>query len=462
MEASALIILAAGQGKRMKSSFPKVIHLIAGKPMLAYSLRLGDSLGIKKKMVVVGHEAERIKAEISNTKEDITYVYQDKQLGTAHAVEQVRPHLKNFSGNVLVLSADVPLLRESTIQKMIHYHVNHRASCTLLTAKVDQPAGYGRIIRNQKGQISEIVEQSDLKKGQEQIKEINAGIYCFRAKELFNALLAVNNYNRQREYYLTDVISILMEKGYTVGNLFVEDSQEIAGVNTRVDLSYVSRVIFQRNAEYHMSNGVTVIDPKSTFIENLVQIGQDTIVYPFTIITSGTKIGKLCHIGPYSHIINTSIGCRTKIYSSIVEESQIGNETMVGPYAHIRPGSVIGDKVRIGNYVEVKKTVIGNESKVGHLTYLGDATLGRGVNIGAGTITCNYDGKKKNTTIIEDGVFIGSNNSLVAPVTIGRNSYTAAGSTITQNISEKSLGIARARQKNIAGWVDKRSKKENE
>ncbi len=458
MESIASVILAAGQGKRMKSSIPKVLHLVAGRPMLSYSIDLTKALGIEKRLVIIGYQAEKIKKEINDSENDITYVYQEKQLGTAHAVQQANPYLIDFSGIILVLSADVPLLQASTIQKMINYHMKHQASCTLLTTNVERAEGYGRIIRNQQGIISEIIEQCDLSKEQEKIKEINAGVYCFNAKEMFKALKMVNQNNRQKEYYLTDVIKILIENKNIITNIMAQDSEEITGINTRKDLSRVSQVLYQRNASDHMSNGVTVVDPGNTYIENQVKIGQDTIIYPFTIIATGTEIGGCCHIGPYSHIINSCIGQRTRIYSSIVENSKIGNQTMIGPYSHIRPDSIIGDEVKIGNYVEVKKSFIDKGSKVGHLTYLGDAILGRKVNIGAGTITCNFDGKKKNPTTIEDGVFIGSNNTLVAPVTIGQDSYTAGGSTIVEDVPAKSLGIARSRQTNIAGWTEKRNK----
>ena len=457
MEFIASIILAAGKGKRMKSSSPKVLHQLAGQSILSYSLELTKSLGIKKRLVVVGHQADEIKKEINETQMDITFVFQEEQLGTAHAIQQTKSYLIDFPGIILILSADVPLLKASTIKKMLDYHTQQKASCTLLTANIEQPEGYGRIIRNQQGAITGIIEQSDLKKELEQIKEINAGVYCFNAQELFSSLKLVKQENSQKEYYLTDVIKILIEKGSFVGNVAVGDEKEIIGVNTRMDLSHVTRLLYQKNASAHMSNGVSIIDPTNTFIENQVEIGQDTIVNPFTIITKGTKIGKSCYIGPYSHIINSQIGNNVKIHSSVVEKSQIGSYTKIGPYSHIRPETIIGNEVRIGNYVEVKKSSIGKGSKVGHLSYLGDATLGAKVNIGAGTITCNFDGKKKNPTIIEDGVFIGSNNALVAPVTISQNSYTAAGSTITENVPARSLGISRSQQKNISNWTGKRN-----
>jgi len=453
MESIASIILAAGQGKRMKSSIPKTLHSVAGKPMISYSLKITESLNIKNKIVIVGKYAEEIREVVDHIDAGVTYVYQKEQLGTAHAVQQAEPQLNGFSGIVLVLYADVPLLRKKTIQKLIDTHIKNKASCTLLTAILENPEGYGRITKDEEEKVVGIVEQCDLKKSQEAIKEVNAGIYCFNARELFANLKLVNNNNNQKEYYLTDVIRILLNKNHLVKTVAVEDIEEIYGINTRMDLSRISRILYNRNAINHMSNGVTVIDTSNTYIESNVKIGQDTIIYPFTMITDGTRIGKNCHIGPYSHIINSIIGKETRVYSSVVEKSKIGNKTNVGPYTHIRPDSIIGNEVRIGNYVEVKKSFINNGSKVGHLTYLGDATLGKKVNIGAGTITCNYDGEKKNPTIIKDNVFIGSNNSLVAPVVIEENSYTAAGSTITEDVPAESLGIARSRQRNIVDWI---------
>ncbi|MBN2395607.1 MAG: bifunctional UDP-N-acetylglucosamine diphosphorylase/glucosamine-1-phosphate N-acetyltransferase GlmU [Candidatus Atribacteria bacterium] len=462
MEAIESVILAAGQGKRMKSSFPKALHCVAGKPMISYSLDLIKALKIKQGIVVIGHQAEEVKNELSGIYKDLIYVYQEEQLGTAHALQQTKPFLSRSTEVILVLSADVPLLRTSTIRKMILHHVKNKLSCTLLTANFEKPEGYGRIVRDQDKRISGIIEQADLARGQDQIKEVNAGVYCFNRRDLFNALSLVVQDNKQKEYYLTDVIKILAAKGYPIGSIAVKENQEIIGVNTRSDLANVSKIFFKRNLEYHMTNGVTVIDPESTFIDGHVKIGQDTIIYPFTIITAGSEIGKDCHIGPYSHIINSCVGQESRVHSSVIEKSKIGERVMIGPYSHLRPDSMIGDSVKIGNYVEIKKTIIGNESKVSHLTYLGDATLGQKVNIGAGTITCNFDGIKKNPTIIEDGVFIGSNNALVAPVTIGRHSYTAAGSTITQDVPMESLGIARSRQKNIPGWVKREKKQETQ
>ena len=461
MKSIASIILAAGKGTRMKSSLPKALHKVAGNSMISYSLELLKSLGIEKKIVVIGNKADKIKEEVGNIDPSVTFALQEEQLGTAHAIQQAESCLTGFSGTILILYTDVPLLRSSTIKDLIDSHTKCNSNCTVLTAFLDNPAGYGRIIRDTKGIFTKIVEQRDLAANQEQVNEVNAGIYCFDSEKLFSMLKLVKNDNSQKEYYLTDVIKILLKNGNTVSTVTVQDKEEILGVNTRLDLSSISRILYKRNATEHMLNGVTIVDENNTYIEKSVQIGQDTVIYPFTIITEGSVIGTNCHIGPYSHIVNSSIGQETSIYSSVVEKSKIGIRTNVGPYTHIRPGTIIGDEVRIGNYVEVKKSFIDNGSKVGHLTYIGDAKLGKKVNIGAGTITCNYDGKNKNPTTIKDGVFIGSNNSLVAPVTIEKDSYTAAGSTITTNVPEKSLGIARAKQKNIPGWVEKKSKKKN-
>lgn len=458
MDSIASIILAAGQGTRMKSSIPKALHSVAGRPMLSYPIELAKSLGIERKIVVVGRQADRIKKEFYSYDNKIIYANQEKQLGTAHAVQQAENYLHGFSGIILVLYTDVPLLRASTIKRLIDCHKKCKSSCTLLTANIEQPKGYGRIIRNKKNKITGIVEQRDLVQSQENIKEINVGIYCFNARELFDALKSVDKDNYQGEYYLPDVVKILLKRDCTVETLKVQDTTEISGINTRIDLSYVSRILYQRNADEHMKNGVTIIDRNNTYIDSQVKIGQDTVIFPYTFIASGSEIGKFCNIGPCSHIINSYIGEGTRIYSSIIENSRIGNYANIGPYSHIRPDSIIGDKVRIGNYVEVKKTLIDAGSKVGHLTYLGDAKLGKNVNIGAGTITCNYDGKNKNPTIIEDSAFIGSNNSLVAPVTIGKGSYTAAGSTITQDVPAENLGIGRARQKNIESWAKRKKK----
>ena len=461
MSAVASIILAAGQGKRMKSTLPKVLHPVAGIPMVSYSLELTGSLNLAKRIVVLGHQFERIKEAILSVDRKVLFVHQKEQLGTAHAVQAAEPYLTDFSGIILIISADVPLLKASTIQKIITHHQRAANSGTLLTARVKHPEGYGRIIRNAAGEVIQIVEEGDTLPEQRKVNEINSGIYCFNSKELFQALAQVKKDNSQKEYYLTDVIRILLEKGSSIGSITVDDPVEITGINDQQTLSQVSQLIYERNALAHMEEGVIVISPGNTFLEQRVQIGPGTIIYPFTVITAGSQIGSGCQIGPYAHIVESKIGSQTRIFSSLVEKSRIGSNSDIGPFAHIRPESIICDEVKIGNFVEIKKTLVGEGTRVGHLTYLGDAVLGKQVNIGAGTITCNYDGVRKNRTTIEDGVFIGSNNALVAPVIIGKDSYTAAGSTITGNVPAQSLGIARAKQENITGWVSKK-KKQNE
>lgn len=337
MNAIYTVILAAGQGKRMKSTLPKVLHPVAGKPMIFYSLALTRSLVKAKRFLVLGHQIEKIKEIVKALDEEIIVIHQSEQLGTAHAIRQLKPYLIDLDGIIIVLSADVPLLRETTLQKMITYHQQSSAYCTLLTARISNPEGYGRVIRNETGEILEIVEQSEASAKQKRINEINVGVYCFESKELFKALALVQNDNYQREYYLTDVVKIMRSRGGFIDSISIEDREEITGINTQQELAYVSQVMYRRNLLAHMDQGVTIVSPTNTFIESQVEIGKGTIIYPFTIITAGSKIGSNCHIGPYSHIIQSNIGEQTKVFSSVVEKSQIGNNASIGPYAHIRP-----------------------------------------------------------------------------------------------------------------------------
>jgi len=453
MEDIAIIIMAAGKGKRMKSNLPKTLHKLCGKPILDYILKNVNQIKAKRKILVVGHKSEKIKELMGNK---IEYVEQLEQLGTAHAVLQTKDLLSNFRGDVLILSGDVPLLTTDTIKKLLKYHKAKNYSCTLISTILEKPYGYGRIVRDEEGKIIGIIEEVDLPEDKRDIKEINAGIYCFNKIDLFQALEKIIPDNKQKEYYLTDTVKILLRDGLKVGSIKVDDCKEVLGINNRIDLVNATRQIYQKVCEYLMLQGVTIVDPNSTFIDEGVEIGQDSIIYPFTIIEKDSKIGENCHIGPYSHLINTKIGEEVKVWASIIEESIIKDEAIIGPYTHIRPGTTIEKGAKIGNFVEVKKSIVGEGSKASHLTYLGDAVIGKRVNIGAGTITCNYDGEKKNRTIIENEVFIGSNNSLVAPLKIGKKSYTGAGSTITEDVPEESLAIARSKQRNISEWRKKR------
>ena len=449
MENTAVVIMAGGKGKRMKSNLPKVLHKIAGKPILNYIIETINKLKLKKRIIITGYQGDKIRELIGS---NIEYAEQSEQLGTAHAVLQSKKLLEFYNGNILILSGDVPFLTVNTLKRFLKYHRENNYTCSLLSAILENPQGYGRIIRNKNGEIREIVEQAELNEKENEINEVNAGIYCFERNLLFRILEKITPNNRQNEYYLTDAIKILLDEGVKIGNVLLEDYSEMLGINSRADLAKASRKVNQKILHQLMFEGVTIVDPASTFIEDGVQINQDTTIYPFTIIEKKSKIGQNCIIGPYSHIINAKIGNRVKIWSSVIEESEIEDDVKIGPYSHLRPGTMVRKKAKIGNFVEVKKSIIGEGSKASHLTYLGDAKLGKNVNIGAGTITCNYDGEKKNTTIIEDGAFVGSNNALVAPVKLGKASYTGAGSTITRNIPENSLAIARSRQKNILDW----------
>jgi len=455
MKDTAVIIMAAGKGKRMKSNLPKVLHNLAGKPILNYVLKTVDQLKAKRKIIVVGYKSEKIKELIGDK---IEYAEQVKQLGTAHAVLQTKRLLSDFEGDVLILSGDVPFLNINTLTKFLKYHQDNKFSCTLITTTLENPYGYGRIIRDQVGEITGIIEEVDLSENEKIINEINSGIYCFKKEDLFLALDKIVPDNKQGEYYLTSTAKILLKDGLNIGNLMVKDCSEVLGINTRLDLANASQKVYQRVCKHLMLQGVTIIDPNSTFIDEGVKIGRDTIIYPFTIIEKDTKIGKSSLIGPYSHLIDSNIGEKVRVWASIVEDSSIENGAIIGPYTHLRPETVIKKGAKIGNFVETKKTTVGEGSKASHLTYLGDAIIGKRVNIGAGTITCNYDGKKKNKTIIEDEVFIGSNNSLVAPIKLGKASYTGAGSTITEDVPPDSLAIARSKQRNIKGWSKRRKR----
>jgi len=453
MNDTAVIIMAAGKGKRMKSNLPKVLHNLAGKPILNYVLDTVDQLEAKRKLLIIGYKSDKIRELIGDK---IEYVEQKEQLGTAHAVLQTKKLLSDFKGDVLILSGDVPFLTVKTLKKLLKHHQTNNFYCTLASTILKNPKGYGRIIRDKKGEIKGIIEEVDLSADRKKITEINSGIYCFSKDRLFWALEKITPDNKQGEYYLTDTVEILLKEGLTIGNIIVKDYSEILGINSRLDLADASRKVYQKTLQDLMLQGVTIIDPNSTFIEQGVKIGQDTIIYPFTIIEKDTKIESSCLVGPYSHLVDANIGKGVRIWASIIESSTVKEGANIGPYAHLRPETVVEKGAKIGNFVELKKTVMGEGSKASHLTYLGDATVGKKVNIGAGTITCNYDGEKKHKTIIKNGVFIGSNNSLVAPVKLGKNSYTGAGSTITRDVPAGNLAIARSKQTNISGWRKKK------
>ena len=446
------VVLAAGQGTRMKSDLYKVLHPVCGKPMVAHVIDNIIKLEAKRIVTIVGHGAEQVEQTLGAKSE---YVLQEEQLGTAHAVGQAERALGNLEGTTIVVCGDTPLIRSETMDALIAHHNESGAKATILTAHADDPTGYGRIVRGEDGEVLRNVEHKDATEEEQLLTEINTGTYCFDNKSLFETLKKVTNDNAQGEYYLPDVIGILQAEGALVSAHVTNDFSETLGVNDRVVLSQAERVMRNRLAEVHMRNGVTIISPENTYISADAEIGRDTILQPGTMIEGSTIIGERCTIGPNSQIVNSVIGNETTIHSSVIEESTIGSNTAVGPFAHIRPESNLGDRVRIGNFVEVKKSTLGNGSKSAHLSYIGDAIVGSDVNFGCGTIVVNYDGKKKHTTVVEDNAFIGCNSNLISPVKVGKGAYVAAGSTITKDVPEDTLAIGRARQENKDGYVSK-------
>lgn len=446
------IILAAGQGTRMKSKLYKVLHPILGKPMLKYVLDALDLVSIDQLITVVGHGADDVARSVGN---DSKFVLQKEQLGTAHAVMQAEELLKNRRGTTIVVCGDTPLITKETFEQLFTHHESTNSKATILTTKIAKPTGYGRIIRNESGDVARIVEEKDATEAERKVTEINTGTYCFDNELLFEALQKVDNDNAQQEYYLPDVIEILKNEGEKVSAFVTEDAEETIGINDRLALAEAEKIMKRRINERHLLSGVTIVDPDNTYISPDVVIEQDVTIYPGTVITGKSYIGSGSEIGPHCDISESSIGQSTIVRQSAIESSKIGNEVIIGPYAHIRPDSVIANEVKIGNFVEIKNSTIGTKTKVPHHSYIGDAILGENINIGCGTITVNYDGENKHRTEIESNTFIGCNSNLVAPVKIESGAYVAAGSTITHNVPSDSLAIARARQVNKENYVKK-------
>ncbi|MEB3750607.1 bifunctional UDP-N-acetylglucosamine diphosphorylase/glucosamine-1-phosphate N-acetyltransferase GlmU [Geobacillus icigianus] len=446
------VVLAAGQGTRMKSKQYKVLHPVCGKPMVQHVVDQVSKLGVEKTVVVVGFGAEQVKEQLGSQCE---YALQEEQLGTAHAVMQAAAHLRGLEGITIVVCGDTPLITAETMEALIQHHVNAEAKATVLTAIAENPTGYGRIVRNKAGHVEKIVEHKDASEEEKSICEINTGTYCFDNQTLFQALTNVTNDNAQGEYYLTDVIEIIKANGGVVSAYQAPSFEETIGVNDRIALAEAERLMRRRICRHHMQNGVTIVDPDATYISADAVIGRDTVIYPGTVIEGETVIGEDCVIGPYSEISRCMIGHHTSIRHSVAHDSEIGSDVTIGPFAHIRPLSKIDDDVRIGNFVEVKKSTFGKGSKASHLSYIGDAEVGAEVNLGCGSITVNYDGVNKHLTKIEDGAFIGCNVNLIAPVTVGRGAYVAAGSTVTDDVPGRALAIARARQVNKENYADR-------
>lgn len=413
------VVLAAGKGTRMKSNKSKLVHKIYGKELVKRVVETANKADIGEVITVVGHKKEQVQLVLGDS---VEYAYQEEMLGTGHAVLQAEKYLKDKSGKVVVLNGDVPIIRPETIKSLVQKSIDNKEYATLLTAIYNNPTGYGRIIRDEGGNIEAIVEEKDATEEQKKLKEINAGIYCFDIQELLKALKELKPNNSQGELYLTDVVGIMNRKGLKTGAVIVKDNTEILGVNDRMQLELLTKVLKMRINQYHMQNGVTIEDMDSTYIYDDVEIGVDTVIHPNTTIKNDVVIGEDCEIGPN---------------------------------AYIREGCRLSNKVKIGSFVEIKKAIIGEGAKVPHLSYMGDCEIGAKTNIGCGTITCNYDGFNKSKTIIGEHSFIGSNTNLVAPVTLGKNTFVAAGSTITNDVPDDSLAIARQRQTNKEGWNKK-------
>ena len=446
------IILAAGKGTRMKSKLYKVLHPVCGKPMVEHIMNRVTETAPNEIITIVGHGAELVKKQLGDRSE---YALQAEQLGTGHAVLQAEPFLKGKKGTTLVISGDTPLLTSETLNNLFEYHQGKNASATILTAKAEDPTGYGRIVRDHVGIVEKIVEQKDATLEEARIQEINTGTYCFDNELLFDALSQLDTDNAQGEYYLTDIIEILKKAGKNVAAYLTEDFNESLGVNDRVALSKANELMRARINHQHMLNGVSFIDPKATYIDDGVVIGAETVIEPGVYLKGKTVIGENCLITANSQITDSIIEDDVTVKTSVVEESILRKGSDVGPYAHLRPKAEIGEKAHVGNFVEVKKAVIGEGTKVGHLTYVGDAILGKDINVGCGVVFVNYDGKNKHQTTVVDHSFVGSSVNLIGPVNVAPNSMIAAGSTITKDIPEGAMGIARARQENKADFAKK-------
>ena len=454
-----VIILAAGLGTRMKSGTIKILHRAAGRPIIDYVLDLASDLSPAPPVMVIGYQREAVQKSVGNR---ARFAVQEQQLGTGHAVlqaaEQVDPNKR-----VMILSGDVPLTRSETLRRLLDEHERSGNALTLLTMKLDNPAMYGRIVRDDNDAVLRIVEAKDASDEQKQIREVNAGIYVFNGEHLFDNLRNLRPENAQKEYYLTDLLSVIRDAGHRVGAVVAEDPIEALGVNSRGELAQVEREIQRRVVERLMIDGVTFRNPDTVVIDSTVAIGPDTVIYPFVTLEGATRIGEGCVIDPGVHLVNVTVGDDVHIKTgTVAEDAIIEDQASVGPYSHLRGGTKLGRRVKVGNFVETKKAVFGEGAKASHLSYIGDADVGADVNIGAGTITCNYDGVNKHKTTIEDGAFIGSDSQLVAPVRIGRGAYVGAGSTITKDVPPESLALSRTPQRVVEGWANRKKERKKD
>jgi bifunctional UDP-N-acetylglucosamine pyrophosphorylase/glucosamine-1-phosphate N-acetyltransferase len=453
---AAVIVLAAGEGTRMKSRTPKVLHEMCGRALVDHMLTAARDLGPERLIVVIGHASEQVGAHLAESSPDARAVVQREQRGTGHAVRTVLEELGTIAGTVLVTYGDVPLLRTQTLAKLLERHAGDGNAVTVLTAEVPDPTGYGRIVRDPGGAVLEIVEEKDATPEQRAIKEMNSGIYAFDGLLLADAVKRVSTDNAQGEEYLTDVLSILREEGHRVGAHIAADFVEVEGVNDRVQLASARKVLNQRLLDGHMRAGVTIIDPAVTWIDVGVEIEPDVVVHPGTQLHGHTVIEAGAEVGPDTTLTDTKVGAGAVVRNAVCDHAEIGPEASVGPYAYLRPGTVLGHKSKAGTFVEMKNTQVGERSKVPHLSYAGDATIGDDVNIGAAVIFVNYDGVNKHRSTVGDGAFVGCDSMLVAPVAVGDGAYTAAGSVIDGDVPPGAIGVARARQRNIEKWVLRR------
>lgn len=458
MDHLAIILLAAGLGKRMCSALPKVVHPLGGKPLFMHSLDTARGLGPEKIAVVVGHGAELVRQACGGA--GIEWIVQERQLGTGHAVGSAREVFEGFSGTVMILNGDVPSITRETLSRLLASHRERGAALTFVTARLDEPRGYGRVVRGAGGKLSGIVEERDATDAEKKIDEINAGVYAVSAGFLFPALAGLTSDNSQNEYYLTDIVGAALRRGETVGTVEAGDAREIMGINTREELALMEKILQERINRRWMEAGVTLKDPQTTYIEEGVTIGRDTVIGPNTHLLGASVVGERCRIDGSAYLTGARLASGVHLrFSVVLTDCEVGEDAIIGPFAHLRPGTRLGRGVHIGNFVEAKEAAIGEGSKANHLTYLGDVTIGRETNIGAGTITCNYDGFKKYRSAIGDRVQVGSDSTLVAPVSLGDDVYVATATTVRHDIPAGALVYNDRLEKVKPGWTEQKRKK---